>query len=259
MGRDLNLSHDEKTLFLQGDNLFSAFIDLYRDSDLKTFVRGIVHNLNGSLQVVSMHMELLQSVLTKAGEKIHPSVSGKVEKCLDEVDRMKAMMEILAARGGQEKGEAPQAIHLNEMIEGELSFLRNHLFFKHQVRVKKVFVSPLPPLKGYAMDFRRGLLNLLLNAIEAMEETPQKELTVVSEADDHFVQFTVKDTGCGISREGEPFLFKPFFSTKGKGHHGLGLFMAREFLAPYGASFHFSSQEGETLFSIRFPIPAASR
>jgi len=205
-----------------------------------------------------MHIEVMQDLLTKAGERIHPSVSGKVEKCLGEVEKMKALLEALLGTEGQEERQVLRTIDLNELIEGELSFLRNHLFFKHHVKLEKALSTPLPPLKGNSIDFRKSLSSLLLNAIEAMEETPQKVLTVATETRGHSVEFMVRDTGCGISEDVKPNLFNPFFTTKGKGHHGLGLFMARELLVPYGASIQFSSEEGKTTFSVNFPFSSGS-
>ena len=254
MGKEVRRSSNQEILLLQEEKLLLTFFDLYRNSGLRPFVRGIVHNLNGHLQVLSMHIELIQDLLTKAGEKIHPSVSGKVERCLGEVEKMKALLETLSQRESQEEEQVLRTIDLNELIEEELSFLRNHLFFKQHVKLEKALSSPLPPLKGYSIDFRKSLSNLLLNAIEAMEKTPLKVLTVVTKNRDHSVELMVSDTGCGISEEVKARLFEPFFTTKGKGHHGLGLFVARELLIPYGASFQFSSKEGKTTFSVNLPV-----
>ncbi|MGQ9646100.1 MAG: sensor histidine kinase [Thermodesulfobacteriota bacterium] len=258
MGQEILRFPHRKPLLLQEEKLLLTFVDLYRDSDLRSFVKGLVHNLNGHLQLLSMRVEIILDFLTKAGDKIDPSFFEKGEKCLDEVEKMKAFLNHLLEREDEEERRGPRPIDLNELIEQELWFLRNHLFFKHQVEVRKAFTPALPSLKGFPKDFRKALSNLLLNAIEAMGETPQKVLTVVTETQGDSVAFTVRDTGCGISEEVRPHLFTPFFTTKGRGHHGLGLFMARELLAPYGASFEFSSQERTTLFSVHFPIQPAS-
>ena len=87
-----------------------------------------------------------------------------------------------------------------------------------------------------------------------MEDAPDKELTLVTENNGHYIRFMVKDTGCGISEEIRPHFFKPFFTTKGEKHYGLGLFISRELLAPYGAIFNFTSRKGETTFSVNFPL-----
>ena len=68
------------------------------------------------------------------------------------------------------------------------------------------------------------------------------------------VLVTIRDTGCGIPQEVKPSLFKPFCGNKGGRHSGVGLYIARELLTRYGASFQYSSQKGETIFEVSFPI-----
>jgi C4-dicarboxylate-specific signal transduction histidine kinase len=181
--------------------------------------------------------------------------SVKVEKCMEQIDKMKAMLETLMQRSARREEEGPQKIRLNDLLEDELLFLSNDLFFKHRVEVKKSLRPGLPLISGSYLDLREGLSNLLLNAVEAMEEAPEKRLTVTTEAGDGKIQVRIGDTGKGIPEEVMPQLFKPFVTTKGGKHFGLGLFMARELLTSYGASFHFSTRKGETAFTVRFPVP----
>jgi signal transduction histidine kinase len=238
----------------QVDQLLSAFFDRYRYSALGSVVKGIVHNLNGSLQVLSMQMELLDGMLAKEVYQTNPSIHTKMAKCQGHIDQLKGMLEILIQKGSHDDHDSPQTIRLNDLLEEEISLLKNDLFFKHQVKVRKDFHSKLPDIKGYYIDFSEGLLHLIKNAIEAMEGTPKKELMVMTETRDGGVQVTIKDTGCGVSEEIRPHLFKPFFTTKGEKHYGLGLFLARKLLDPYGASFNYTSGDGETIFSVDFPL-----
>jgi len=249
------LSSGSQALLSQTEKLFSAFLDRYRYSTLGSFVRGIIHNLNGSLQILSMQMELLQGALVKEGDKISPSLNVKMAQCQEQLDKVKAMVEVLLQKGIHDEQEAPQPIYLNNLLEGELSLWHHNLFFKHHVKVVKSFSPQLPPLQGHYLDFSQGFSNLIQNAVEAMEETPTKELLVATSFRDDLVQVTIRDTGCGISEEIKPHLFKPFCTNKGGKHHGLGLFTSQELLTTYGASFVFSSREGETTFSVHFPLP----
>ena len=252
MQKEIILPPENNTLLPQNEKLFAAFLDRYRHSTLGSFIRGIIHNLNGSLQILSMQMELLQGALLKEEDRISPSLNAKLDQCLEQMDKLKAMVEVLMQKGIHDDQEAPQPIHLNNLLEEELSLLHHNLFFKHQIKVVKSFSSPLPPLEGYYLDFSQGLSNLIQNAVEAMEETPTKELGVATFLRDDQIQVLIRDTGCGISEEVKPNLFKPFWTNKGGKHHGLGLFISRKILTPYGASFSFSSCEGETTFSVRF-------
>jgi signal transduction histidine kinase len=257
MTRPKPFSPERRLSLEQADKLFSAFKDRYRYSSLGSLAQGIVHNLNGHLQILSAQMELLQGMMAKEKENCGPAIHAKMEKCLEQVDKMKATIEQLIQKATHDAHDGPRTISINDLLEEELSLLHHDLFFKHQVKVKKVLCSQLPFLRGYYLDFSEGLLSVVRNAIEAMEETPRKELTVMTEAGDHQIQVMVGDTGYGITEEIRPHLFSPFFTTKGEKHYGLGLFMARELLTPYGASFRYTSQEGETIFWVSFPLQSA--
>jgi len=234
----------------QAQKLLAAFIDRHRAATLGSLLKGIVHNLNGSLQVLSMQMELLQRMLPQGEDKMQ----GQMEKCLGQIDRFKGMLELLIRKGIHEEQEPPQSILLNDILEEELSLLHHNLFFKHQVKVLKDLTPSLPLLSGSYMDFSQALSNLIQNSLEAMENSRRKELFLRTRVQGKQVQVTIQDTGCGIPEGVQPHLFEPFFTTKAGKRAGLGLFVARRLLAPYEASFRYSSKEGETVFEVSFPV-----
>lgn len=233
--------------------LLSAYIQRYRHCAIGSLLRGTIHNLNGALQILSMRIELLQTCLVREGEKPFPAHLQKTAQCLDQVQKMKSMIEVLLQKGAHDDEDEPQSIDLNELLEEELSILNHDLFVKHQVAIKKTFTSRLPPLRGYPIDFSQGLSNLIQNAIEAMELSAVKELTVVTEREDRQIGIQIRDTGCGLSEEIRPHLFKPFFTTKGSSHPGLGLFISSNILTRYGASFGTDFQRENTTFRVNFP------
>jgi signal transduction histidine kinase len=245
-------SHFEDSLSAQDQRFLSAFIERYRLSGLGELLKGIVHNLNGSLQVLTMQMELLQRMIPKENR-----IQDQMENCLGQVGKFKGMLDLLIQKGIRDEQEAPQPISLNEILEEELSLLHHNLFCKHQVRVLKDLSPSLPPLRGYFIHFSQGLSNLIQNALEAMEVADSKELTVATQVKGGQVVVAIKDTGCGIQEEMKPHLFKPFCSNKGGKHSGVGLYIARELLSPYGASFQYFSQKGKTIFEVSLPIPSA--
>ncbi|MCX5909577.1 MAG: HAMP domain-containing sensor histidine kinase [Deltaproteobacteria bacterium] len=251
------LAAEKQAFFSKPDRLFTAFLDQYRQATLGSLVKGVVHNLNGSLQILSLHMELLDRVLLQEGGKSAPAAREKVNQCLDQMDKLRTMIVVLMQRGLRQEQEAPEAIHLNPLLEEELALLHHNLFFKHQVRVVKSLAVSLPKFRGHYSDISQGLANLIQNAIESMENTPAKELEIKTVSHREQVEVLIRDTGCGIAEDMRPHLFKPFSSNKGEKHYGLGLFLAGELFRPYGASFSYHSRKGETLFSVRFPLAAA--
>ncbi len=228
----------------------SAFIDRYRYSTLGELLKGVIHNLNGSLQILSMQMELLERAISRQDLKVQE----QVKRCLGQIDTFKGMLDLLIQKGVHDEQDSPQPISVNEILEEELSLLHHNLFFKHHVQVHKELSPSLPVLRGYYLDFSQAFSNLIRNALEAMEHSDPKELTLTTRVDEERVSVAIKDTGCGIPEEVKPHLFQAFYTSKGPKHAGIGLYVARELLAPYEPSFGFSSGEKGTLLEVHFPI-----
>jgi signal transduction histidine kinase len=114
------------------------------------------------------------------------------------------------------------------------------------------FISP-----SHYLDFSQSFRNLLENALEAMEGAARRRLTVVTAFAGGQRLLQLGDTGPGIPPEVAPRIFEPFFTTKrsgDNGHAGLGLFMARRLLAPYGGEIRVDSVPGETWVTLTLPV-----
>jgi two-component system NtrC family sensor kinase len=254
MGQEKEVFPEKETFDPLMEKFVAAYVQRYRHAAIGSLTEGIAHNLNGVLQILSMRTELLQGSLMTQGESDIPAVHQKVGQCFDQIQKMKTMVEALVQKGIHDDQDGPQRIDLNDLLEEELSLQKHNLFVKHEIVVRKGFASELPPLHGYYIDFSQGLSSLIQNAVEAMEESPQKELTVTTESQGHQINVRIRDTGCGLSEEAQPHLFRPFFTTKGEKHFGLGLFISGKILATYGASFRYHFQNGETTFWVNLPV-----
>lgn len=240
------------------DTLFDILKNRSRHSRMGSLINGVVHNLNGSVQLLSMQMEMIQRTMAGKDGKGHSSIQEKINQCMAQIDKLKSMLEVLHPRESSDGEEGPRKINLNEVIEREMELFHHHLFFKHQVKVKKNLTPRLPSLWGNEVDFSEGLSNIIENGIEAMEGTPIKNLTLTTRAGNDHVQVVITDTGCGVQNELRPRLFTPFFTTKNGNHYGMGLFMAKRLLSPYGASIEPHFKKDETLFSVKIPLSPPS-
>jgi PAS domain S-box-containing protein len=98
---------------------------------------------------------------------------------------------------------------------------------------------------------RQVLLNILLNAVQSVEDAG--EVAVTAAAEDNTVTIAVSDTGCGLSQEQLKQVFSPFFTTKEKGT-GLGLAVAAKIVEGHGGTIEAVSRMGEgSTFLIRLP------
>jgi two-component system sensor histidine kinase HydH len=102
-----------------------------------------------------------------------------------------------------------------------------------------------------AAMFRRALLNLFLNAIEAMPQGGTMSIETRSEAEG--VSLTVSDTGCGIPKAFLERIFTPFFTTKEKGA-GMGLVIVQKVVVSHGGRISLDSEEG-TGTAVRISLP----
>jgi signal transduction histidine kinase len=239
------------------DKLLEAFIDRYRYSALGTLVKGIVHNLNGSLQILSMRMEILQRMLAQDQGNTAQTARLNVEQCLDQIEQFRALIEVLMKKGIQDEQGGLQVIQIKELLEECLSLLYHNLFFKHHVKVVKNISAALPPIRARYSDLSLAFWNLIQNALESMEKAPARVLTLSADLDGDQIRVAVRDTGGGFSEEAKAHLFEPFFTTKKGRHPGLGLFTARFLLQACGASLEVCSLEGEATVTVYLPASPA--
>lgn len=124
----------------------------------------------------------------------------------------------------------------------------------------KVELTPNLEVMGSAGRMTQVLINLLLNAVQAIEEVPQREheINITSKRDANLVIIEVQDTGPGIRAEHVEHLFKPFFTTKREGHGtGLGLSISHDIVKHHGGTISVDSRvDVGTTFTIELPAAA---
>jgi signal transduction histidine kinase/CheY-like chemotaxis protein len=152
------------------------------------------------------------------------------------------------------KTDAQKApLDVNHAVNEAIVFVRRELL-SHQVSVRMELSRALPVVLADRTQLQQVIINLVINAIEAMQPVTDRlrELVIQShQVEAHQVQVTMKDCGVGISAESADRLFNAFFTTKSSGM-GMGLSICRSIIAahggrlwaepnlPHGATFHFT-------------------
>jgi two-component system sensor histidine kinase HydH len=113
-----------------------------------------------------------------------------------------------------------------------------------------------PQLRTVFLDpdrIKQVLLNLYLNALDAMETGGRLSVSAAAEDHDRWIVFRVSDTGHGISKEHQSQIFDPYYTTKSTGT-GLGLAIAHNIVDAHGGRIKVDSQAGEgTTVTVRIP------
>ena len=131
---------------------------------------------------------------------------------------------------------------------------------KNRVSVRMEFVETLPPVLGDRVQLQQVVLNLIINAIEAMSTTSagQRELRVATdEAEAGGVLVSVSDSGPGLPPGAEHDLFKPFHTTKPNGL-GLGLSICRSIIEGHGGRL-WATADAPTGTVFQFTLPSKRR
>jgi len=142
-------------------------------------------------------------------------------------------------------------VDINALIQNILLTLQDEIE-KNSLRVVSDLAAGLPATHADASQLRQALINLLMNALDAMPSGGS--LTVTTSREGGFLEIGISDTGIGIAREYWGRLFEPFFTTKSAGT-GLGLAVVSQVLENHRGSLRFESVPDEgTTFYIRLPI-----
>ncbi len=125
------------------------------------------------------------------------------------------------------------------------------------IRLETRLDPKLPVCPADEEGIHRALLNIAVNAVDAVEGIEKPEVLISSEVepDGAWVRLIVRDNGAGIPREKQEEIFRPFISTKGSRGTGLGLAVSRKILREHGGDILVQSQPGQgSLFLLRLPL-----
>jgi two-component system, NtrC family, sensor kinase len=251
--------------------LFRELTKYYRHAIAGRRLTGIIHNINTPLQVILMQSELMERKLQEEQKTFAPLLPADLQESwqaffayrqnknrqLQEVSaNLQQVIHWLKHHTSHEEHQGRQEIDLNELLLTELEGYQAEQFYKHRVEKRFQGLDRLPPISGFYVDFSQSFTNLVDNALEALLEVPEPVLTINTRMESGCRIIAVGDNGPGIPEEIQNQIFNPLFSTKStaeKPRAGLGLFLTRRLLTPYGGEVSFESRPGQTWFRLVLP------
>jgi PAS domain S-box-containing protein len=156
----------------------------------------------------------------------------------------------------------PQTTDVGALIAKTLKMIDARLY-KQKVGLTEAVAPHLPPIHADAQQLEQVLVNLYLNALDAM--LGGGHLTVRAQLDGNGdfskeVVISVADTGHGMPREDLAKIFQPFFTARKKAGMGLGLSICERIIKNHGGKIEVESEQGQgTLFRIRLPVKSLSQ
>jgi len=147
-----------------------------------------------------------------------------------------------------------EAVNLNEAVR-DMAVLLRDAANRYAVTIRTHLASTLPDINADRVQLQQVLMNLMLNGIEAMNDTGGV-LTVISEMDDDTVRISVSDTGVGLPAVNDGRVFDAFFTTKPHGS-GMGLSISRTIIESHGGRIWATGNDGRGA-TFHFSLPIAT-
>jgi PAS domain S-box-containing protein len=224
-----------------------------RVSTLAELGGALAHELNQPLtailsnaQAAARYLESGSASIGELREILH-DIAQEDRRAGEVIVRMRAMLKKEDARMAAE--------NVNEIVRDVLSMLRSELLIRKVMPITHL-TPELPLVRGDRVRLQQVLMNLIVNACDAMAAVPppERQVTIQSEgAEDGFVQISVADRGSGFSVNGSAEMFEAFHTTKPDGL-GLGLVICRSIIESHGGQLSVSnnSDRGATVrFTVR--------
>ncbi len=246
VARDLTEEHEREGQLRRAERLASV----------GTLVGGVAHELNNPLTSIKSFAQLL--LLDERSTEDREALE-IVEREADRAAKIVADLRLFARQ--TQEGTAPDPadeVDLNEVVRHVLK-LRRYALETHNVAVHESFGEALSAVRAGRGEIEQVVLNLIVNAEQAMREAPgERLLSIRTTGTGHTVQLRIGDTGPGIAEENLERIFDPFWTTKSPGEGtGLGLSMVHAIVAENGGAIQVDSVPGGgATFVVSLPVAA---
>ena len=225
---------------------------------LGELVSALSHELNQPLTAILSNAQTARLYLNHE----HPpldEVQTILERIIRDENRAAAVIERL--RGLLARGEVVREdLDLAAVIDDVAALVRSQA--DHQgVTLDIDAVADLPPVVAGRVEIQQVILNLLLNALRALEDATgdDRRISVTTRGTDGGAMLTVRDTGPGVAAEQLEHLFEPFQGDR-DGHIGMGLTICRRIVEAYGGTIEAANDpDGGAIFTVVLPVAIDAR
>ena len=248
-------------------NLASRLQQVQRLEALGSLAGGIAHEINQPLSALHLYASGMQ-MLIEQGAVTSEQILERLALILSQADKIRQIISHMRALVMQEENPPMSGVQIADAVKDAFSLVGTQLF-DHGVKVLVDIPETLPPVNANAVQLEQVVINLLVNAMHALDSLPQdpaggKQIRVfVTESKADSLILRVADNGPGVVGLHSK-VFDPFFTTKDShSGMGLGLSIVHAFVSSWGGSVEAGDNpDGQgSVFSVSIPIyaPATSQ
>lgn len=211
----------------------------------------LAHDINNPLFTIQGKLHQMRNLLSRDQLDLDKcdQIVESVEATLLKLSQIVKGISTFAREG---RGDQMISISVKDLLEGNLALAIDRI--KNSGIELEIQIDPKAKVICYPSFISQVLLNLLNNAIDALENAPIKKIEVRAYVEKNWIHITVSDTGPGVPKEIEQKIFEPFFTTKtfGKGT-GLGLSISKGLIQVHEGELFYERLGNKSTFTVRLP------
>lgn len=221
---------------------------------LSRLLARLAHEIRNPLSSLAIHVQLLEEDIANTAPPLMAKAAGRFEIIRSELLRLENLMRQFLSLA------APSSVDLQTIAVAEIvGYVCELLRPEAAARGIDVVMSVpegLPPLTADPAQLKQALINLVINAIQAIERNGRIEVDVRADLASGAFFLRVSDNGPGVSSEKRSAIFEPFFTTKSEGS-GLGLWIVQQIATAHGGLVTVEDRpSGGAAFTLRLPLAA---
>jgi two-component system sensor histidine kinase HydH len=219
---------------------------------LARLLKRLAHEIRNPLSSLDIHVQLLEEDVGALSPEARKPLAARLEIIHGELHRLEAIVERFLRLAG------PSALDLEPV---EIQSLMTHVCdllraeaSTRQIEITSQIESGLPRVSLDSIRLTQALMNLVINAVQAVERNGRVEVTAAKSPAGDALVLRVRDTGPGIPADKLTDIFDPYYSTKPEGN-GLGLWIAQQIAVAHGGSLSAANAPGGgAVFTLTLPL-----
>jgi len=230
-----------------------AMVESHKLRAIGTLTAGVAHELNNPLNNI---MLTAHAMLEDHNDLSEDELLEMINDLIGEADRSRSIVRNLLDFA-RESESVSEPLDLGALVSETIKLTLNQAKVSG-AKIETQIQPDLPRIRGDKQQLKQVFLNLILNALDAVEKNGIVKITVKKADTPKFLAVQVEDNGCGIPAHILPNIFDPFFTTKGPGKGtGLGLSVSHGIITMHGGQISIETEKGKyTRFTVTLPFRA---
>jgi two-component system sensor histidine kinase HydH len=212
----------------------------------------LAHEIRNPLSSLDIHVQLLEEDLAALAPETRKPLNPRLEIIHGELHRLESIVERFLRLAGPsalelEPVKIPKLVaHVCDLLRAEAS--------TRQIEITSQIENHLPAVTADPVRLTQALMNLVINAVQAVEKNGRVQVSATKSATGGAVVLRVQDSGPGIPANKLEEIFDPYFTTKPEGI-GLGLWIARQIAVAHGGTLRTeNASAGGAIFTLLLPL-----